>query len=197
MATQIETVSTHGSPTPYTYPPVGKHISTTYLCHQYPNISNRTRYNYHTTFLIRGYIEPLPASPTSSRFHDSTLPSPPNIGKTTSLPLVKMYNTPLDTPQHHSSTHNHAISHHKDNPNYPVHTPIILTVPIYNPHTPTEAQPCLYRDLTSVEPRQNINLPNHIRKTPRRIETKTFCKNIHKHKHLTPPTPASRNRHTP
>ena len=84
------------------------------------------------------------------------------------------------------------------NPNYPANTPITLTGPMMcNPHTPTQEHPCSHKELANIAPRQNLTFPPHKSKTHRQIGTKTFCKKIKTNKHPIPPTPASRNMHTP
>ena len=62
--------------------------------------------------------------------------------------------------------------------------------------TPTHAHSCPHRDPTKIMPRHNVKSPTHKLKTPRQLETKIFCENIQKQKHLTPPTPASHKMHT-
>jgi hypothetical protein len=79
ITTQTETVSTFEYPTPCTYPLVGKHKSTTYLCHRYFNISNTTMYNNHkllATYLIIRGTEALLGTPSSPHRHDPTPPNP-------------------------------------------------------------------------------------------------------------------------
>jgi len=66
-----------------------------------------------------------------------------------------------------------------------------------NPHTITQDHTLTLREPINIMPKQHLHFPPHKLTTPRHIETKTFCKNIQKQKHLTPPTSASRSRHTP
>jgi hypothetical protein len=198
---QIKLITPHEYLATNTQPPIGKSISTTYMCHKYSNTSDKTMHNNHKmlsavlTTRGTGALMTIPRSPRM-QCRRPTSPTPFGIRKTEGHPPCEKRHDPPGGLQHKGNTHSLA-SPHSNITIYTANTTIIQMGPMWNPHTPTQEHSCLHPEPTKKAYRQNINSPPYKSNAHRQIGTKNFCKHTQINDRLIPPTHPSRNRHAP